>query len=79
MKELIEDATSKGAKIINENGGTIVGGSESTLMIPAVLYPVTPDMKVYEEEQFGPIVPIVEYDSIDTVLQYGREGKYGQQ
>lgn len=51
MKSLIEDATSKGAKIMNNNGGTIVGGPDSTLMVPAVLYPVTPDMNIYNEEQ----------------------------
>jgi glyceraldehyde-3-phosphate dehydrogenase (NADP+) len=51
MKSLIDDATSKGAKVMNKDGGTILGGSESTLMVPAVLYPVTPDMKIYSEEQ----------------------------
>lgn len=51
MKELIEDATSKGATVMNKDGGTVVGGSDSTLMVPAVLYPVTPDMKIYNEEQ----------------------------
>jgi len=79
MRKLIKDATSKGAKVMNENGGTIVGGNESTLMIPAVLYPVTPEMDVYNEEQFGPVVPIAEYDSMETVLEYAREGIYGQQ
>lgn len=42
-------------------------------------YPVTPDMNIYHEEQFGPIVPIAEYDSLDTVLEYGRTGVSGQQ
>ena len=79
MKRLIDDAVSKGAKIMNKGGGTIIGGSESTLMIPAVLYPVTPDMDIYYEEQFGPIVPVTEYDSLDTVLEYGQYGQYGQQ
>jgi len=66
---------------MNRNGGKVVGGddSESTLMIPAVLYPVTPEMRIYEEEQFGPLVPIAAYDSIEDVLTYAREGKYGQQ
>jgi glyceraldehyde-3-phosphate dehydrogenase (NADP+) len=79
MKRLIEDAVSKGAKIMNEGGGDIIGGLASTLMVPAVLYPVTPDMDVYREEQFGPVVPIATYDSLDTVLEYGRDGIYGQQ
>ncbi|KAL3908628.1 MAG: hypothetical protein SGARI_002973, partial [Bacillariaceae sp.] len=44
MQRLIKDAVAKGAKIVNERGGEIIGGDESTLMVPAVLYPVTPDM-----------------------------------
>jgi glyceraldehyde-3-phosphate dehydrogenase (NADP+) len=79
MKRLIDDAVKKGAKILNQNGGTVVGGPESTLMVPAVLYPVTPDMDVYHEEQFGPIIPIATYDDIDTVLEYGQKSIYGQQ
>ena len=79
MRRLVDDAVSKGAKIVNEKGGEIIGGSESTLMVPAVLYPVTPDMDIYYEEQFGPVVPITEYESLDTVISYGQKGKYGQQ
>jgi len=79
MKRLIDDAVSKGAKIVNKKGGEIIGGIESTLMVPAVLYPVTPDMDIYYEEQFGPVVPITEYESLDTVLSYGQKGLYGQQ
>jgi len=36
-------------------------------------------MRLYEEEQFGPGIPIAPYDSLDEVLKYSREGKYGQQ
>lgn len=79
MKQLIDDAISKGAKIVNKNGGSIIGGADSTLMVPAVLFPVTKDMDVYYEEQFGPVIPIVPYEDINTVLEYGRDGDYGQQ
>jgi glyceraldehyde-3-phosphate dehydrogenase (NADP+) len=79
MKHLIQDAISKGATIVNKNGGTIVGGPESTLMIPAVVFPVDDTMDLYSQEQFGPVVPVVPYDSIETVIQYGRDGSYGQQ
>jgi glyceraldehyde-3-phosphate dehydrogenase (NADP+) len=81
MQELIEDAMSKGAKIMNKDGGKIIGGdsSESTLMVPAVMYPITSSMRLFEEEQFGPVVPIVAYESFDDVLAYARHGKYGQQ
>ena len=79
MQELIADALKKGATILNRNGGTIVGGSESTLMVPTVLYPVNSDMKVYHEEQFGPVIPIAPYDNLDTVLEFGQKGPYAQQ
>jgi glyceraldehyde-3-phosphate dehydrogenase (NADP+) len=79
MQRLIKDAVAKGATIVNKKGGEIIGGDESTLMVPAVLYPVTPEMDIYREEQFGPIVPIAEYDTLDTVLDYGQNGLYGQQ
>mmetsp|Transcript_23948 Transcript_23948/g.36998 ORF Transcript_23948/g.36998 Transcript_23948/m.36998 type:complete len:632 (-) Transcript_23948:169-2064(-) len=79
MKSLIDDALSKGASIMNQNGGSIIGGSASTLMVPAVLYPVTSTMKVYHEEQFGPVIPIVPYDTMDEIVKYGRDSEYGQQ
>ena len=36
-------------------------------------------MRLYEEEQFGPVVPVAPYESLDEVYTYAREGKYGQQ
>jgi glyceraldehyde-3-phosphate dehydrogenase (NADP+) len=79
MQELLADATAKGATILNPGGGQVLGGPESTLMRPAVVYPVTPDMRLYYEEQFGPIVPVTTYDDLETILAFGREGIYGQQ
>jgi len=79
MQSLISDALSKGAKILNKDGGKIIGGEDSTLMIPALLYPVDKSMDLYYEEQFGPVIPITTYDNLDTVYEYGQEGKYGQQ
>ena len=79
MKELLEDALSKGAKVINKDGGKVLGGLESTLMVPAVLYPVSSDMRIYHEEQFGPLIPITAYDSLETVIEFGRDGIYAQQ
>lgn len=86
MQGLIQDALSKGGVISNVDGGKIVEGTNyqepydpSTLMIPAVISNVTPEMRIYSEEQFGPIIPIVEYDDIEQVLSYGLHGKYAQQ
>jgi glyceraldehyde-3-phosphate dehydrogenase (NADP+) len=75
LKEYIDDAVANGASIINQGGGS----TNSTLFIPAVLYPVNKTMKIYSEEQFGPIVPIVPFDSIDVPIEYIRSSSVGQQ
>jgi glyceraldehyde-3-phosphate dehydrogenase (NADP+) len=75
MRELIDDALSKGAKIVNERGGATAG----TLMKPAVLYPVAPGSRVYVEEQFGPVVPVVPFDDVSEPIRYIIESEYGQQ
>ena len=36
-------------------------------------------MRVYHEEQFGPVIPVVPYDDIDQPLRYVIESNYGQQ
>ncbi len=75
LSELIRDAESHGARVMNEAGGATC----HTFFHPAVLAPVTPEMRIYEEEQFGPVVPIVPYDNIATPLQYVVNSHYGQQ
>ncbi|MDO7911200.1 NADP-dependent glyceraldehyde-3-phosphate dehydrogenase [Pseudomonas sp. 22-AL-CL-001] len=72
---LVADAQSKGAKVVNAGGGQIRG----SFFYPAVLYPVNADMRVYHEEQFGPVVPVVPYRDVQTVIDYAHESDYGQQ
>src|SRR5437868_1222196 len=55
LAELVEEARQQGARVVNEGGGTING----TFFYPAVLYPVNPGMKIFSEEQFGPLIPIL--------------------
>ena len=75
IQELIDDALAKGARILNEKGGTRF----DNFIWPAILYPVTQDMRVYKEEQFGPVIPVVPFDSIAQPLDEMAESNYGQQ
>src|SRR5688572_15013289 len=75
LKKLVDDAKQHGAKVMNEGGGEIV----ETFFYPAVLYPVNEKMKVYVEEQFGPVVPIVPYDNVDEPMHYVINSNFGQQ
>ena len=47
----------KGASILNEKDGG--GAIFESFVHPTVLYPVNEEMKIYHEEPFGPIIPIV--------------------
>jgi glyceraldehyde-3-phosphate dehydrogenase (NADP+) len=75
LKELIDDAVNKGAKVINKNGGDI----NHSFVHPAVLYPVNSDMRIYHEEQFGPVVPILSFKNISEPIQYMVDSNFGQQ
>ncbi|WP_024433174.1 NADP-dependent glyceraldehyde-3-phosphate dehydrogenase [Acinetobacter baumannii] len=75
MTEVIEDAVAKGAKVINPEGSEFC----KTMFYPAVVYPVTEGMRLYREEQFGPVVPVAVYDDIETVLDYVTTSDHGQQ
>ncbi len=75
MQAYIDDACELGARIVNPGGGA---GCFS-LMRPAVLFPVDPRMRIFGEEQFGPLVPIAPYDSLEQVCRWQRESPFGQQ
>lgn len=75
IQELIDDASAKGAKVINEKGGKHL----ENFIYPAVLYPVNKEMRVYHEEQFGPVVPIIAFKNIQEPLNDMAESNYGQQ
>ena len=75
MTEAIEDALAQGAKVVNEGGGAFC----QTLFYPAVVYPVAEGMKLYREEQFGPIIPIMPFDDVETALDYVVTSDHGQQ
>jgi len=75
MKALTEDATSKGAKVLNEGGGLM----DRSLFFPAVVYPVTEEMELWQAEQFGPVIPIAAYESIEQPIAWLEKMHFGQQ
>jgi aldehyde dehydrogenase (NAD+) len=75
MAEMVEDAVSHGARVVNEGGGAAAG----TLFYPAVVYPVREGMRLYREEQFGPVVPVMPFEDLETALEYVITSEHGQQ
>ncbi len=75
LSECIEDAKAYGAKVINENGGQVA----ESFFYPAIVYPVNSQMKLYREEQFGPVIPVVPFDDLEEPIEYLIGSSHGQQ
>jgi acyl-CoA reductase-like NAD-dependent aldehyde dehydrogenase len=75
IKEIIDDAIANGAQVMNQNGGV----TASTFVFPAVVYPVNANMKLYREEQFGPVVPIIPFEDIEEPINYQIDSPHGMQ
>ncbi len=75
LTELINDAVNNGATLVNPNGGKY----NKSFFFPAILNNVNDKMKVYHEEQFGPVIPVITYKDIQEPLDYVTNSDYGQQ
>ncbi|MDM1293908.1 NADP-dependent glyceraldehyde-3-phosphate dehydrogenase [Sphingobacterium sp. N143] len=75
LTECIEDAKAYGAKVINEHGGQTL----ESFFYPAIVYPVNSQMKLYREEQFGPVIPVVPFDDLEEPIEYLIGSSHGQQ
>jgi benzaldehyde dehydrogenase (NAD) len=68
---LVSDAVSKGA-------GLLAGGeADGPCFAPTVLANVTPEMRVYHEESFGPVVTVVPVDGPDEAVRVANDTEYG--
>ena len=75
LQGVIADAEKHGAKVINSGGGE----AQDNLMRPALLYPLNPDMRLWYEEQFGPLVGVTSFRDLAEVLAYQADNPHQQQ
>ncbi len=75
LKDTIADAVANGAQVVNPNGGDNV----ASFVYPAILYPVNDKMKIFREEQFGPVIPVVPFTDIEEAVAYQIDSPHGQQ
>jgi len=74
VSELVDDAVERGAKVLL--GGSRVEGA-GYFYEPTVLGEVTPDARVLEEEIFGPVAPVVGFDSEEDAIAAANDTEYG--
>jgi succinate-semialdehyde dehydrogenase/glutarate-semialdehyde dehydrogenase len=74
VAELVEDATGKGAKVL-------VGGSKRDgagyFFDPTVLSDIRGDSRLLREEIFGPVAPVIGFDSEDAAIAAANDTEYG--
>ena len=71
VKEQIDDAVEKGANIVL--GGKVDG----RYVEPTIMTDVTPDMKLYQNETFGPVVPVIPFATDEEAIAIANDTEYG--
>lgn len=69
---MLDDARERGASI-TQTSNTVAGN----LLQPAIVDGVTPEMRVYQEESFGPIVSILRFDTDEEAIRLANDSEYG--
>jgi len=78
VERQVRDALDKGARL--ECGGhrlTENGLDRGCFFAPTLLREVTPDMRIYREETFGPVAPVIVFDDETQVLAMANDTRYG--
>ncbi len=71
VSELVQDALDKGAEAVSG------GSADGPLFQPTVLKGVTPEMRIYAEESFGPVVAIVPVSGKEEAVRVANDTDYG--
>jgi len=75
LEKQVMDAIDKGAKI--EVGGKIPAGLEGAYYEPTILTNVNKEMRVWREEVFGPVLPIVTFSTDQEAILLANDTEYG--
>lgn len=77
IKNQIEDAVNKGADLITGESKLTEDLERGNFINPTILTNVTQDMDIFTEETFGPVAPIIKFDSEEALLRMVNHEEYG--
>uniref|UniRef100_A0A671S3Q3 methylmalonate-semialdehyde dehydrogenase (CoA acylating) n=1 Tax=Sinocyclocheilus anshuiensis TaxID=1608454 RepID=A0A671S3Q3_9TELE len=78
VNSLIQSGVDEGAKVLLDGRNVKVKGYENGNFVgPTIISSVTPDMKCYNEEIFGPVLVVLEADSLDDAIKIVNKNPYG--
>ncbi|MBK4991153.1 CoA-acylating methylmalonate-semialdehyde dehydrogenase [Pseudomonas sp. S36] len=74
----IDDGVAAGASLVVDGRGFSVAGNEDGYFVGGTLFDkVTPEMRIYKEEIFGPVLCVVRVDSLEQAMQLINDHEYG--
>ncbi|MBM7455320.1 aspartate-semialdehyde dehydrogenase [Oceanisphaera litoralis] len=73
-QEIVDDAQAKGARLI---AGSRQAAPGPNFFMPTLLADVSPQMKVFREENFCPVAGVLAYDHVDELLPLANDTEYG--
>jgi acyl-CoA reductase-like NAD-dependent aldehyde dehydrogenase len=76
VQELVDDALESGAERLT-GGPREIPGFSGKFIAPTVLTGVSPEMRIMQEEIFGPVLPIVTVDSEEEALEQANDSRFG--
>jgi acyl-CoA reductase-like NAD-dependent aldehyde dehydrogenase len=71
----VEDAKAHGARVLA--GGSRLPELGANFYAPTVLADVAPDLRIMREETFGPVLPVMAFDSDDEAVRLANDSEYG--
>lgn len=77
IQGLIETGIQEGATLLAGGLGRPEGLNRGYFVRPTVFADVTPDMTIYREEIFGPVLSIMPFDSVDEAIEIANDTVYG--
>jgi acyl-CoA reductase-like NAD-dependent aldehyde dehydrogenase len=75
IEQHVEDARSRGARILT--GGKRMPSAGPNFYSPTILADVTHEMLIMREESFGPVLPIMAFDSDEEAVRLANDSEYG--
>jgi len=78
IEKYIDEAEAAGAKILVDGRNSVVKGKEGGFYVgPTIIDHVTPDMRIAQEEVFGPVIVIIRTSDLDSALAVENASPYG--
>ncbi|WP_225776105.1 CoA-acylating methylmalonate-semialdehyde dehydrogenase [Pseudomonas sp. Marseille-Q5115] len=78
VRGYVDDGVAAGAQLVVDGRGLSVSGNENGFFLGGCLFDrVTPDMRIYKEEIFGPVLCIVRVNSLEEAMQLINDHEYG--